>query len=65
MHLRTSCRDIYEQKGKKLQVDCLGLPGPFDWKLHQPEGNLDITMANIFGPRYTARVFDTQLLNTK
>ena len=40
----------------KLRLDWADLPKPFNWKNDQPNPQLDITVASIFGHRYAVRV---------
>ena len=49
-------QDVYEQQGMKLQLDWASLPKPFNWTTKQPDPQLDVTVASIFGHRYTVRV---------
>ena len=43
----------------------MGLPQPFDWKLHQPYCNLDITVAAVFGQNNAVRIAQSQLLDAQ
>ena len=49
-------QDVYEQQGVKPRLDWADLPEPFDWKNVQPDPQLDVTVASIFGHRYAVRV---------
>ena len=57
--------DVYKKQGMKLQLAWVDLPELFGWKLPQPEGKPDITLDTIFSERYLARVFKSQLWDTR
>ena len=49
-------QDVYEQQGMKPWLDWASLPKPFNWMANQPDPQLDVTVATVFGPRYAIRV---------
>ena len=49
-------QDVYEQQGIKPRLDWADLPKLFDWTTNQPDPQPDITVASVFGQRYTVRV---------
>ena len=49
-------QDIYKQQGNKPWLDWARLPEPFDLTTNQPKPQLHVTVALVFGQRYTVRV---------
>ena len=49
-------QDVYKQQGMKPWLDWASLPKPFNWMTNQPNPQLDITVATVFGQRYAIRV---------
>ena len=46
-------QDVYKQQGMKPWLDWASLPELFDWMIKQPNLQPVITVASIFGQRYT------------
>ena len=58
---RNQLQDVYKCQGENPQLDWVGLPKLFGWKLHQPDNHSDIAVATVFGYRYTLRVAQSHL----
>ena len=54
-------QDVYKQQGIKLQLNWASLPELFNWTSDQPDPQLDITVASVFGQRYAVRVVQLSL----
>ena len=49
-------QNFHKQQGMKPWLDWASLPELFNWMTNQPEPQPDVTIATVFGQRYTIRL---------
>ena len=54
-------QNVYKQQGIKPQLNWASLPKPLDWMSNRPDPQPDVTVASLFGQRYTVRVVQLSL----